>query len=349
MPSKKSLRNSVFDFYQIHKEKGKPYTVNHFAGHGYTKNHLYALLKTFDERQSSERKAGSGRPRSMSKKDQKRLAKLVNHKTGCSQRKLARKFNVSKTTITREIKHQGCLYYKRKRAPKTTPEQRERQKERLKKLSRDVFRPKGPAHIVMDDESYFTLDGCAMPGNSGFYSSDRKETPNEVKHRSESKFPEKVMVWTVISYRGLGEIYVSKKGECMNRHIYIKECLPRVKKFEKKFYKAREKKDIWFWPDLASAHYAKDTIAEMTAIDLQYITKELNPPNAPQIRPIENYWSALRQKVYENNWSAKNRKQLITRIKYCAKKVESKVYQNMFANLKSKMRRAVKNGLESLI
>ena len=139
----------------------------------------------------------------------------------------------------------------------------------------------------------------------------------------------------VISYRGLGEIFVSPKGQCMNRHIYIKECLPRVKKFEKKFYKAREKKDIWFWPDLASAHYAKDTIAEMTAIDLQYITKELNPPNAPQIRPIENYWSALRQKVYENNWSAKNRKQLITRIKYCAKKVESKVYQNMFANLGS--------------
>ena len=242
MPSKKSLRNSVFDFYQIHKEKGRVYTINHFAGHGYNRKYLFTLLKTFDERKTPERKAGSGPPRKFSKKDAKKLMKLVNHKTGCSQRKLARKFNVSQPTISNEIKHQGCVYYKRKRAPKTTEAQRERQKERLKKLSRDVFRPKGPAHIVMDDESYFTLDGCAMPGNSGFYSSDRKETPTDVKHKHESKFPEKVMVWMVISYRGLGEIYVSKKGECMNRHVYIKGCLPRVKKIEKKFYKAREKK-----------------------------------------------------------------------------------------------------------
>ena len=152
-PKKGSLRNSLFDFYQIHKDKGKAYTVHHFAGHGYCRRNVYRLIKVFEERQSSERKVGSGRPRKMSKKDQKRLAKLVNHKTGCSQRKLARKFNVSVTTINREIKHQGCLYYKRKRAPLTTEAQRERQKERFKKLSRDVFRPKGPAHIVMDDMS----------------------------------------------------------------------------------------------------------------------------------------------------------------------------------------------------
>ena len=193
------------------------------------------MLKQFDERGTSERKSGSGKPRKISKKDGKRLKTLVNHKTGCSQRKLAHKFKVNQSTISREIKHQGCLYYKRKRAPKTTEAQRERQKERLKKLSRDVFRPKGPAHIVMDDESYFTLDGAAMPGNSGFYSSDRKETPTDVKHKHESKFPEKVMVWMVISYRGLGEIFVSPKGQSMNRHVYIKECLPRVKKFEDKF------------------------------------------------------------------------------------------------------------------
>ena len=87
----------------------------------------------------------------------------------------------------------------------------------------------------------------------------------------------------------------------------------------------------------------------MTALDLQYITKELNPPNAPQIRPIENYWSALKQKVYENNWSAKNRQQLVRRIKLSAKKIEPSTYQNLFVNLKLKISRAVKNGLESLI
>ena len=31
------------------------------------------------------------------------------------------------------------------------------------------------------------------------------------------------------------------------------------------------------------------------------------PPNAPPIRPIENYWGILKMKVYEGNCSAKTR------------------------------------------
>ena len=49
----------------------------------------------------------------------------------------------------------------------------------------------------------------------------------------------------------------------------------------------------------------------MTPIKRFYtVPKNLNPPNAPQIRPIEMYWGALKQKVYAKNWSAKNRDQL---------------------------------------
>ena len=48
----------------------------------------------------------------------------------------------------------------------------------------------------------------------------------------------------------------------------------------------------------------------MTPIKRFYtVPKNLNPPNAPQIRPIEMYWGALKQKVYAKNWSAKNRDQ----------------------------------------
>ena len=66
-------------------------------------------------------------------------------------------------------------------------------------------------------------------------------------------------------------------------------------------------------------------------------------------RPIEVYWAILKQKVYENNWSAKNRDQLIRKIKSCEKKIESSTYQNLFATLKTKMRHAVVGGLESLL
>ena len=112
---------------------------------------------------------------------------------------------------------------------------------------------------------------------------------------------------------------------------------------------AAKHKDVWFWPDLATCHYSNDSQAQMTAQDIQYITRDINPPNAPMIRPIEVYWAILKQKVYENNWSAKNRDQLIRKIKSCEKKIESSTHQNLFATLKTKMRRAVEGGLESLL
>ena len=61
--------------------------------------------------------------------------------------------------------------------------------------------------------------------------------------------------------------------------------------------------------------------AQMTAQDIQYITRNVNPPNAAVIYPIEMYWSILKKKVYENNWSAKNCDQLIRKIKSCARKI----------------------------
>ena len=35
------------------------------------------------------------------------------------------------------------------------------------------------------------------------------------------------------------------------------------------------------------------------------------PHNAPQNRPIENYWDILKMKVYEGNWTAKTRDHLV--------------------------------------
>ena len=45
----------------------------------------------------------------------------------------------------------------------------------------------------------------------------------------------------------------------------------------------------------------------------------LPPLNAPQIRPIEQYWGILKQKVHQINWSAQSREQLIARIKWAVK------------------------------
>ena len=84
------------------------------------------------------------------------------------------------------------------------------------------------------------------------------------------------------------------------------------------FYDEKTKKKIFskictfsviFWPDLATCHYLHSSQAWMHQNGLKFVPKDQNPPAAPQIRPIEQFWSTLKQKVYEGNWSAKDRNQ----------------------------------------
>ena len=47
---------------------------------------------------------------------------------------------------------------------------------------------------------------------------------------------------------------------------------------------------------------------------INYVLVDLNPPNVPKARPIEDFWGILAQKVYEGGWEAKNKEQLKDRI-----------------------------------
>ena len=63
---------------------------------------------------------------------------------------------------------------------------------------------------------------------------------------------------------------------------------------------------------------------------LTFVPKLHNPPSAPQISPIEAFWSSLKQKVYSGHWSAKDRPQLIRRIKKWALEIDPDVITKMF-------------------
>ena len=83
--------------------------------------------------------------------------------------------------------------------------------------------------------------------------------------------------------------------------------------------------------------------------NLTFVPKLNNPPSAPQIRPIEAFWSILKQKVYSGDWSAKDHPQLFCRIKKCALEIDPDVITKMFQNLKAKIYKANENGLTSLL
>ena len=83
-------------------------TAAHFVAEGIPKRTVYDIIKRYLVRGTVERRRGSGRPaRKMDSRNRQRLKRMVNHKTGLSQRALASTFGChtcspSSTTTTLE-------------------------------------------------------------------------------------------------------------------------------------------------------------------------------------------------------------------------------------------------------
>ena len=72
--------------------------------------------------------------------------------------------------------------------------------------------------IIVDDEKYFTFSDEETPGNTGFYSSNKENIPN---NKSKQKFEPKILVWLSLS---------SKDNNQRNTDVYIRKCLPKLLK-----------------------------------------------------------------------------------------------------------------------
>ena len=55
---------------------------------------------------------------------------------------------------------------------------------------------------------------------------------------------------------------------------------------------------------------------------IHHVDKVDNPANLPEVRPIEDFRSILKAKVYEDSWEAKSLHQLEVRIKKCLKEMD---------------------------
>ena len=79
--------------------------------------------------------------------------------------------------------------------------------------------------------------------------------------------------------------------------------------------------DYWyyFWPDLASAHYADATQQFFKEKGNRYIPKYNNPSAVASLRPIEDFRAALKKEKYGSRWEVEDFAQLKQRIlaKFC--------------------------------
>jgi hypothetical protein len=341
------LRKRIGIFYQNNKNLGKTFTVNHFKLEKVHKSLVYRVINKIDNGISLERKPVKNSSRNIPKKIKEKIIEESVLEVGRSYRWIGRKYKIDGKTAKKILVESGVNRKKRRKAPKSNDNQRTRQKKCLEKLRRKILMPSNDIEIVMDDESYFTLDGSNSYGNDYYYSYEGLEPPENVKYLFRSKFPPKVMVWLAISNLGISQPFITSSGLAINSKIYIKECVnKKLIKFLKKFHSDQ---NFIFWPDLASSHYENDTLAEFERLNIKIVPKDSNPPNVPQLRPIERFWTTLKRNVYRNGWTAKSVQDLVKRIKTELKKIPLQSCQNLMRGLKTKIRKAADRGALSLI
>jgi transposase len=333
-------RDIIANFYERHLHLGKAYTVHHYAAEGIPSRSVYHILRMYEERGTTVRKGGSGgHNKKLTAASRAAIVRSNINKNGVSLRQLAKKNHVNPSTMCRLFKSKGVQCYKRERAPQYTEEQMERIKRNARKLV-STFQGRT---VLVDDESYFRLKSDNIPGNDHFFTADKITTPPDVRFKAMQKFPTQLLVWLCISPHGVSEPFFLERPNSINGEIYRQQCIQdKLMKFINSHQQPMS--SIIFWPDLAPAHYAKATTDLLTSLSVPFVPKIDNPPNLPQCRPIENFWSLLKSEVYKDGWEAKTIRQLKMRITAKLKTIDFIPVQNDFASMRRNLRRVARDG-----
>ncbi len=220
------------------------------------------------------------------------------------------------------------------RHKKNIPERTESQKQVARSKCGNLYLKNPNISWVLDDESYFTLNHNTINGNNIYYTDDVSQTPSSIKYATVENYEQKLLVWICISERGISAPIFRKSGLAVNQSAYLEIIKRGLVPFINKHHSDGEYK---FWPDLASSHYAKVVVEYFRARKIKFVEKFENPANVPEARPIEDFWSILKGKVYENGWIAKNLNELNNRVRLCVRKLDPTLVQGLLASTSKRL------------
>lgn len=333
-------RKTICNFFDNHPDWKKSDIVSHFVEQGENRSSVYRTLAIYGERKTTERKSGSGKKCSLSDSIVRaRLRKITDGKIAKSYRELGKKFQCDGKTVKKYLNDMGIQKKCRKNKATVSEAQEITQKSRLRSLVKKTFHAKNNVVCIMDDESYFTMDGNEWQGKH--YFEGKRPIDDNIKFVEHTKFPKKVLLWLAISQHGMSEPEFFESGLAVNSERYINYCLPKVKEFINKKHSTLK---VIFWPDLASSHYAKKTLEAMDSFQIPYVCKQENPPNVPQLRPIEDFWANLKRRVYGNNFRPKTTKTLIKKIRIELKSMPTSIFSKAMEKVPQNCRKAARLG-----
>lgn len=148
-----------------------------------------------------------------------------------------------------------------------------------------------------------------------------------------SKFAKKFLIWQAICSCGKrSDIFVTNSS--INQEVYKKECL------QKRLLPLLRQHTVQplFWPDLATCHYANNVLAWHTEHGVHFVPKHMNPPNCPELRPIEAYWAMVKRALLKSKGVAKDVPDMTKQWKKAQKTVAETTVQCLMDGVKRKVR-----------
>src|SRR5205823_6522067 len=94
----------------------------------------------------------------------------------------------------------------RQKTPKYTKKQLQQIPKQCRKIRRQLTT--NNTFIIIDDEKYFTFSNHDIPQNTGFYTSDKENAPNDVKYKPKEKYEKKILVWLALSAKGVSTPFI---------------------------------------------------------------------------------------------------------------------------------------------
>lgn len=333
MPSKElQIRKNIVNIFQ----ENPGYSQNDIARClKINKSTVQSVLSKFKKDLTVERKQGSGRKSGpVDKNKAKKVVDCFTRNPSLSIRDVAKKVKVSKSYVQKIKNYAGLKTYKAVVRPNRSEKQETSVKSRCRKLY-DQFLTKYDC-LVMDDETYVKADFNQLPGQEFYVAKNKKSIPDKYKKIKLSKFPKRHMVWQAICPCGKrSKAFVASRT--INGEVYKKECLQkRLLPFIR-----QHTSSILFWPDLATCHYSATVMEWYKNNKVTVVPKLANPPNCPELRPIEKYWALVKKNLKKYKTDCKDVKTFKAKWQKASKEVSDYVVQRMMKKVKSKVRNVI--------
>ena len=285
MKSKKCEEDArrIVGFFQ-RPENDRRATIDHFLQEGLNAKTIARVINRFEKTgQIGYSKKSGPRPTILTSSALRKVGNHYKRNPEISERILAAKLRMSKGSVYRSKKKLKIRSRKKKTAPKFVKDQKERAEKNARRLYKISIPSGGDKFFIMDDETYCPIDPSQVPGSEFYSQVGDEEVDLEFKLKRKTKFAAKYLVWQAIAENGeVSEPFITTGT--INQQVYLEECIKkRLVPFIEKF----EDKNVLFWPDLASVHYATAVQQYLKSQNIDFVSKEQNPPSVPDLRPIE--------------------------------------------------------------